>query len=72
VRSCIPAVVPSIESIVTVAPSAPCLTQAEVEHLDEVLVQTEPANEDVGGFDVAVDQTPGMRLAQRVTDLAEE
>jgi hypothetical protein len=33
------------------------LDDAEVEHFDEVVVGTEPANEDIGGLDVAVNET---------------
>ena len=50
-------------------PRGGVLDQAEVEHLHEVIVRTEPADQDVRGLDVAVDQTARVRLAERVTDL---
>ena len=46
--------------------------EAEIEHLDEVVVGAEPAHEDVGGLDVAVDQAAAMRLAERVADLPQQ
>ncbi len=45
------------------------LDEAEVEHFDDVIVRTKPADQDVCRLDVAVDQTTRVRLAERVTDL---
>ena len=55
-----------------VCAAAGLLDETEVEHLDEVSVWTEPANHDVRGLDVAVNQTTRMSLAERVTDLPQQ
>ena len=48
------------------------LHQPEVEHLDEVVVEAHPADVDVGGLDVAVDQSPRVRVGERVADLPQQ
>ena len=48
------------------------LHEAEVEHFHEIIVGTEPADQDVRGLEVAVDQTARVGLAERATDLAQQ
>ena len=45
------------------------LHQAEVEHLDEVVIVVLPQEHDVGRLQVAVDDPQRMRLSQRAADL---
>ena len=48
------------------------LDQAEVEHLDEVVVETHPAHVDVGRLDVAMHQPLRVRFGQRMAHLAQQ
>src|SRR5678815_5701009 len=48
------------------------LDEPEIEHFHEVIVRSEPADEDVRRLDVAVDQATAVRLAERVIDLPQQ
>ena len=61
-KSGVPAISPSPVSIVPGA-AVDVLDQPEVEHLDEVVVGTEAAHEDVRRLDVAVEEPARVRLA---------
>ena len=50
----------------------PDLDQAEVEHLDEVVVEPHAADVDVGRLDVPVHEPARMRVGERVAHLPEQ
>ena len=51
---------------------ADCPHDSEIQHLHEVVLLAVAAEEDVRGFDVAMNQAAGLGLRQRVTDLAKQ
>ena len=51
---------------------ADCPHNSEIQHLHEVVLLAVPAEEDVRGLDVAMNQAARLGLRQRVTDLAKQ
>ena len=51
-------------------PQAHRLHQSEVENLHHVAHSAPPCKDDIGRFDVAVDQADAMRFGERAADLA--
>ena len=62
----------ALSKVWVVARALVVLDQAEVQHLDEVVLEAEPAQVDVGGLDVAMDQPGVVRLRERVAGLPQE
>jgi hypothetical protein len=48
------------------------LGNSEIQHLHEIVIFTVPADEDVGRFDVSMNESPGLGLGQGVAHLPQE